>query len=95
MRLHVHVLLCLCARDTSDPMRSAEAMAEKNMAGGPFTDTMKNGVLVRGVTEAEKRGKKATSLKRLLLNKCQEAFETDDIYAEVRSVSLSLSCFRG
>lgn len=60
-----------------------ESMAERDMAGGPYMDTIKNGVQINGALEAEKRGRKTTSLKRLLLNKCQEAFETGDIYAEV------------
>ena len=67
-----------------DDFAAVVAMAERDMAGGPYFDSIKSGLQIRGEAEAEKRGKKATSLKRLLLNKCQEAFETDDIYAEVR-----------
>ena len=60
-----------------------EEMVKANHAGGPYRDTTKGGTVLLGAVEAEKKGAKATALKRLLLNKCQEAFETDDIYAEI------------
>lgn len=61
-------------------------MAAQDMAGGPCKTATKNGAVVGGDEEAHRRGVKSTSVKRLLLNKCQEAFETDDIYAEVSAL---------
>jgi hypothetical protein len=65
-----------------DSFDRLNALANEDLAGGPYTDNAAKGTT--GREEAFKRGTKATSLKRLLLNRCQEAFETGDIYAEVR-----------
>jgi len=64
---------------------TVEAAVGEEMAGGPYFDTTKGGDLVKGHDEALKKGTKATSLRRLLLNMCQEAFEQDDIYAAIET----------
>ena len=57
---------------------TVEAAAAVGMADGPFFDTIKEGgKVVAGYDEAMRWGELANSVKMLLLNMCQEAFEAE------------------